>query len=45
MISDLGKTQWLPQIDINADEAQATRDNCGLLKERSGSNSSQRHSV
>lgn len=24
MFSDLGKSQWLPQIDINAVEAQAT---------------------
>lgn len=24
MFSDLGKTQWLPQIDINAVEAQAS---------------------
>lgn len=56
MFSDLGKTRCVPQIDINAAEAQATgitsvfaallcTAGCGFFKERFGSNSFQHRSV
>lgn len=56
MFSDLGKTRWVPQIDINAVEAQAAgitlvfavllcTVGCGFFKERFGSNSFQHRSV